>query len=133
MTTKGTTGDAAARDLVRRRAEHHHDPGRVPWAVIDALSRDQALLLLSDPALVHTVTTLASDWSGPPASCFGAAVDALDTDLKALAEVASRVAELMAQPLPLTVLDAALDAVVIEGAPVAWALAHAVARNRPPD
>lgn len=117
---------SAARELVRRRVERLTGPRSVPWSVVAVLAPGQIVLLLADPALLHTLAVLAGDWTPPPDKCFDAAVAALGTDLDGLADTARRVEELVAQRLPATLLDAALDAVVA-GAPVEWAVVHAEA------
>jgi hypothetical protein len=95
----------------------------VRWSVLAALSNKEIVLLLAEPALLRGLSVLSVSWEQPPALCFDAAVDALAVDLGALKSRAKQVEALLTEPEGVSVLDAAIDA-VIAGAPEDWALTH---------
>lgn len=117
---------AVAREVLRRRIESAVGVAGLRWSAVTALSSEQIVLLLADPELLHGFAVMSMSWEQPPELCFDTVVAAMGVDLGVGVGRATSVEALLAGPEAVSLLDAALDAVLAD-APVEWAVAHAKA------
>ncbi len=111
-------------EVLRRVIEQEFGPTAVVWPQMAGLTLADTCLLLGCERLRATFVMLGNGY--PDGAALAAAVGALRPPLTVEErERADRLPELLAdEPIPVTHAMAALPA-ALEGAPLAWALAHA--------